>query len=206
MAKLDELRKEIDAIDEQMLEMLGKRAAVVDQVAEAKREAGASSYYDPERERAVLDRLAAKGAGRFPSGAIRSVFREVMSGCPQRRDMADLDESQNDARMTCENRISMSRVCALSRRIHAASGTTEPAHSVGRSIATSVVGDRVRPLLQHGAHAPVSDPTAITSCDGKAPTHRCQAPGRERRTSTANEGIHRKLPEARELPERNSIG
>jgi len=81
VGKLDELRKQIDAIDEQFLALLGQRAAVVEQVAETKREAGASSYYDPERERAVLDRLAGKGAGRFPGGAIRSVFREIMSGC-----------------------------------------------------------------------------------------------------------------------------
>ena len=35
MAKLDGLRKQIDAIDEQILTMLEKRAAVVEQVAEA---------------------------------------------------------------------------------------------------------------------------------------------------------------------------
>ena len=39
MAKLDGLRKQIDAIDEQILAMLEKRATVVEQVAEAKREA-----------------------------------------------------------------------------------------------------------------------------------------------------------------------
>jgi chorismate mutase/prephenate dehydratase len=81
VAKLADLRTQIDSIDEQILELLGKRALVVEKVAEAKREAGAASFYDPERERAVLDRLAAKGAGHFPSGAVRSVFREIMSGC-----------------------------------------------------------------------------------------------------------------------------
>jgi chorismate mutase/prephenate dehydratase len=79
--KLEELRGEIDTIDEAILSLLERRAATVDGVAAAKREAGLSSFYDPERERAVLNRLAQKGAGRFPADAIRSVFREIMSGC-----------------------------------------------------------------------------------------------------------------------------
>jgi chorismate mutase/prephenate dehydratase len=81
LGKLDDLRGQIDAIDEQILALLEARASTVEQVAEAKREASHASFYDPERERAVLDRLAAKGAGRFPREAIRSVFREIMSGC-----------------------------------------------------------------------------------------------------------------------------
>jgi chorismate mutase/prephenate dehydratase len=81
VSKLDDLRSQIDTIDEAILGLLEKRAATMEGVGEAKREAGLSSFYDPERERAVLDRLAQKGAGRFPRDAIRSVFREIMSGC-----------------------------------------------------------------------------------------------------------------------------
>jgi chorismate mutase/prephenate dehydratase len=81
LTKLDDLRARIDSIDEAILELLEQRAAVAEQTADAKRAAGAQSYYDPERERAVLDRLASKGAGKFPAQAIRPVFREIMSGC-----------------------------------------------------------------------------------------------------------------------------
>jgi chorismate mutase/prephenate dehydratase len=81
LARLDDLRRDIDAVDEKILELLERRARAVELVAEAKREAGLKSYYDPERERAVLDRLAARGAGPFPRDAIRSVWREIMSGC-----------------------------------------------------------------------------------------------------------------------------
>jgi chorismate mutase/prephenate dehydratase len=81
LKKLGELRAQIDAIDEQILALLGERAKTVEQVAEAKRQAGLSSYYDPERERAVLARVINMGAGSFPRDAIRSVFREIMSGC-----------------------------------------------------------------------------------------------------------------------------
>ncbi|HEY3593311.1 MAG TPA: chorismate mutase, partial [Polyangiaceae bacterium] len=81
LSKLGELRTQIDAVDEQILALLERRAATVEQVAEVKREAGLASFYDPERERAVLDRVSQKGAGAFPRDAIRSVFREIMSGC-----------------------------------------------------------------------------------------------------------------------------
>jgi len=79
--KLGELRSQIDAIDEQILALLERRAVTVEKIADAKRQAGLSSFYDPERERAVLERLTHLGAGRFPAEAIRSVFREIMSGC-----------------------------------------------------------------------------------------------------------------------------
>jgi chorismate mutase/prephenate dehydratase len=81
VARLDEIRREIDGIDEQILQLLERRARAAEHVAQAKRSAGLVSYYDPERERAVLDRLVARGAGPFPRDAIRSVWREIMSGC-----------------------------------------------------------------------------------------------------------------------------
>ncbi len=77
---LDDLRKQIDTIDDRILALLEDRANVVSHVADAKRGSNAP-YFNPERERAVLDRLALKGAGKFPREAIRAVYREVMSAC-----------------------------------------------------------------------------------------------------------------------------
>jgi chorismate mutase/prephenate dehydratase len=74
---LDDHRKRIDELDDQILKLLDERARVVADVAKAKRDANLPTY-DPERERQVLDRLAAR-AGRFPAEAIRSVYREIMS-------------------------------------------------------------------------------------------------------------------------------
>jgi chorismate mutase/prephenate dehydratase len=76
---LENLRKRIDELDDEILELLDERARVVADVAKAKR-ASSLPTYDPERERLVLDRLAAR-AGRFPADAIRAVYREVMSAC-----------------------------------------------------------------------------------------------------------------------------
>jgi chorismate mutase/prephenate dehydratase len=76
---LDDLRKQINDLDDRILDLLEQRAGVVGDVARAKRDANLPTY-DPERERLVLDRLASK-AGRFPADAIRAVYREVMSAC-----------------------------------------------------------------------------------------------------------------------------
>ena len=77
---LEDLRRSIDAIDEQILGLLEQRADVVALVAREKVDKGLP-VHDPERERAVLERLAQKGAGRFPREAIVAVYREVMSAC-----------------------------------------------------------------------------------------------------------------------------
>ena len=76
---LDDLRQRIDALDDRILQLLEDRARVVADVAQAKRHANLPTY-DPGRERAVLERLAAR-AGQFPAEAIRAVYREVMSAC-----------------------------------------------------------------------------------------------------------------------------
>jgi chorismate mutase/prephenate dehydratase len=78
---LGEHRARIDAIDAQLLALLGERAQVAEEIGEIKRAAGATTLHDPEREEHVLARLADKGAGPFPRTAIRAVFREIISAC-----------------------------------------------------------------------------------------------------------------------------
>jgi chorismate mutase/prephenate dehydratase len=75
---LEALRSEIDALDDQLLELLRRRTEVVAALREEKAKAGVFAH-DPERERAVLERLLAKGAGRFPKEALGRIWREVMS-------------------------------------------------------------------------------------------------------------------------------
>ncbi len=77
---LDDLRCRIDSIDDQILALLEQRADVVAGISRTKKDAGLPAY-DPERERALLDRLAQRGAGRFPRESIVAVYREVMSAC-----------------------------------------------------------------------------------------------------------------------------
>ena len=75
---LSALRRKIDDIDDHILDLLNRRAAVVIEVGKAK--AGQSrDFYVPSRERAIYERLTAANPGPFPSEAIRKVFREIIS-------------------------------------------------------------------------------------------------------------------------------
>jgi chorismate mutase/prephenate dehydratase len=75
--KLSELRRQIDAIDDQILALLNRRAGLVIAVGKAKE--GASDYYVPSREQAIYARLSAANPGPFPEEGVRRVFREIIS-------------------------------------------------------------------------------------------------------------------------------
>jgi chorismate mutase/prephenate dehydratase len=75
---LIELRQQIDGIDDEILDLLNRRAQVVMEVGKAK--AGRSQdFYVPSREQAIYERLTARNDGPFPTEAIRRVFREIIS-------------------------------------------------------------------------------------------------------------------------------
>ncbi len=77
---LDALRKEIDAIDEEILSLLNKRAEIALKIGKIKRDSG-QPIYVPGRERKIVERLSALNRGPFPSSAIKYVFREIISAC-----------------------------------------------------------------------------------------------------------------------------
>lgn len=74
---LQELRQQIDDIDDQILALLNRRADVVVEVGKIK--AGGSHYYVPSREQAIYERLISANPGPFPDEGVRRVFREVIS-------------------------------------------------------------------------------------------------------------------------------
>lgn len=78
------LRGQIDETDSRILELLDRRAGLASAIGEEKRKAQIPSFYDPEREQRIFERLvsAAAGAGAsFPRSAVPFVFREVISAC-----------------------------------------------------------------------------------------------------------------------------
>src|ERR1700733_2180830 len=79
-SELASLRVQIDAVDDQILALLDRRAQVVQRVGEIKRERR-ETFHVPQRERAVLERLTNAANGAFPREAVRPVFREIMSAC-----------------------------------------------------------------------------------------------------------------------------
>lgn len=75
---LDRLRKEIDQINEDILELLNKRAAVAIEVGKVKKKAK-SAFHVLDREHKIYQKLARINKGPFPNKAIRPVFKEIIS-------------------------------------------------------------------------------------------------------------------------------
>ena len=75
---LDDLRREIDAIDEGLHDLIMRRADVVARIKEAKEDAGGPVFW-PGREAEVLRRLVKRHAGDLPSAVIVRIWRELMS-------------------------------------------------------------------------------------------------------------------------------
>lgn len=77
---LDELRREIDRIDDAILDLLDKRAEVALEIGETKRAEGVSPVFlRPGREAQVLRRLFGRGDGRFPRAVVARIWREIIS-------------------------------------------------------------------------------------------------------------------------------
>ena len=78
MTDLQELRKEIDQIDSQMVALYEKRAKIVEDVARYKIETG-KPVLDPQREQALLEKLGEKTHSDFNCRSIREVYQQIMS-------------------------------------------------------------------------------------------------------------------------------
>ena len=75
---LDQLRNEIDAVDDTILDLLNRRATLAQAVGRIKTESH-RDYHVPSREREIYERLTARNPGPFPTEAVRSVYREIIS-------------------------------------------------------------------------------------------------------------------------------
>jgi chorismate mutase/prephenate dehydratase len=76
--EMEALRAGIDEVDQELVRLLDRRARLARRIGEIKQENGLEAYA-PARERAVLDRVAALGAGDFPKRGLQAVFREIIS-------------------------------------------------------------------------------------------------------------------------------
>ncbi|MEA3509444.1 MAG: prephenate dehydratase [candidate division NC10 bacterium] len=77
---IEEFRRQIDAIDSQILELLNRRAEIVVRVGEEKAK-GSIAYHSPQREEEIIGRLTRENQGPFPERAVKAVYREILSAC-----------------------------------------------------------------------------------------------------------------------------
>lgn len=75
--ELKRLRESIDAIDDQLLDLVSRRAQLAHRIGEIKH----GNIYRPEREAQVLRRITDANPGPLPETAVYQIFREVMSAC-----------------------------------------------------------------------------------------------------------------------------
>jgi chorismate mutase/prephenate dehydratase len=73
------LRRQIDELDRQIVDLLNERARVVVRVGRAK-QADGTPIYAPDRESAVLKRVAELNSGPLPQQTLKAIYREMMSG------------------------------------------------------------------------------------------------------------------------------
>jgi chorismate mutase len=75
--ELEALRVAIDEVDRQMLDLIAERVRLVLAVGDVKRERN-MPVYDPERERRVLDRLAASAPPPLDGTTVRRIFERLI--------------------------------------------------------------------------------------------------------------------------------
>ena len=76
-----DLRNEIDALDQQIMENISARARCAQTVAEIKEKLGDTAYYKPEREAQVLRSVMEKNTGPLGNEDMARLFRQIMSAC-----------------------------------------------------------------------------------------------------------------------------
>ena len=82
LARLQPLRQRIDAIDEQILELLNERARAAQAVGDIKKEFDVDGpVLKPEREATIIRALQAKNPGPFTAEAIDAVWTQIISTC-----------------------------------------------------------------------------------------------------------------------------
>ena len=77
MTNLDELRREIDGIDDQLLTLLGRRIEIGRAVARSKAPNG-GPFLRPGREAAILRRLSAAAPAAIAPAVISRIWRQIL--------------------------------------------------------------------------------------------------------------------------------
>ncbi len=78
MTDLADIRNRIDAIDQELVALLNRRAELAREVGRAKAHSGAPIFV-PHREQEVFARLQSLNQGPLPDASLRAIWREVMS-------------------------------------------------------------------------------------------------------------------------------
>jgi len=76
---LQDLRSEIDKIDNQMIDLLGQRMAIVSRVGELKKNNNEKFFIKSNREADMIKDLVKKSDSNFPKSAIVNIWRKIIT-------------------------------------------------------------------------------------------------------------------------------
>lgn len=79
-SRIEELRREIDGVDGEILRLLTMRAELAMSIGILKRRLNESPH-SPSREAQVLSRLLKLNRGPLPSESLKAIYREILSAC-----------------------------------------------------------------------------------------------------------------------------
>jgi chorismate mutase len=88
VSRLDELRRQIDEIDEQLVQLLSARAACALEIGHEKKVAGLE-VYQPSREKEVLEHVQRINHGPLDDGAVKRLFERVIDEARRLERLAD---------------------------------------------------------------------------------------------------------------------
>ncbi len=75
--EIEDWRKKIDALDEQIVEMISERARAAKAIGELKRDSDLP-VYEPKREQAVFDHVRAANPGPLADAEMLHVYERIM--------------------------------------------------------------------------------------------------------------------------------
>lgn len=89
MSRLDELRRRIDDLDEQLVRLLNERASCALAIGAEKKAAG-MEIYQPQREAEVITHVQHVNTGPLDDGAIKRLFERVIDEARRLERLADV--------------------------------------------------------------------------------------------------------------------
>ena len=80
MAKIRDIRNNIDQIDDQLLKLINRRGELAIKIGQEKSRGNSSKHFHvPHREHSIIERITRNSNGPFPDESLKSVFREIFS-------------------------------------------------------------------------------------------------------------------------------
>ena len=78
---LTDNRKEIDQIDQKLLNLIHERSKLVVNAGKIKKKSGEKTFYRPDREASLIRTLQKKNKSSIPAKNIKFIFKEIISAC-----------------------------------------------------------------------------------------------------------------------------